>query len=153
MAEFKDPERAFEDAPRIAHPSTITADENIEAVEQIVIRDRQISIRRLAEELAITHEIMNNHMGMKKVCTRWILKLLISTQLTNRVDCCQELLQESEVNPAEFFDCIVTGDESWIHHYDPLSQLEAKVWKRLREQAQTRLHQERSAGKIMMIIF
>ena len=62
------------------HPSTITANENIEAVERIVMRDRQISIRRLAEELDISktiiHEIMNNHMGMKKVCTRWVPKLL-----------------------------------------------------------------------------
>ena len=65
----------------------------------------------------------------------------------------QELLQESEVNPTNFFDCIVTGDESWIHQYDPLSQLEAKVWKRSGEQTLTRLRQERSAGKITMIIF
>ena len=69
------------------------------------------------------------------------------------MDCCQEFLQQSKVNPAKFFDCIVTGDESWIHHYDPLSQLEAKVWKRLGEQTPTRLRQERSAGKIMVIIF
>ena len=40
-----------------------------------------------------------------------------------------------------------------IHHYDPLSQLEAKVWKRTCEQTPTRLHQERLARKIMMIIF
>ena len=39
LAKFKDPERAFEDAPRMGHPSTITADENIEAVERIVMRD------------------------------------------------------------------------------------------------------------------
>ena len=53
----------------------------------------------------------------------------------------------------KFFDGIVSGNESWIHHYDPLSQLEAKIWKRPGEQAPTRLHQERSAGKIMTIIF
>ena len=141
----------------MGRPSTITADENIEAVERIVIRDRQISIHRLAEELAIPkttiHEIMNNHMGMKKVCTRWVPKLLALIQRANRVDCCQELLQQSEVNSAKFFDYIVTGDELWIHHYDLLSQLEAKVWKRLGEQTPTRLRQERSAGKIMIMIF
>ena len=117
--------------------SIINADENIEAVEQIIMRNRYISIRRLAYELAIPkttiHEIMNNHMDMKKVCTLWRLKLLTPIQRANRVDCCQELLQQSKVNPAKFFDCIVTGDKSWIHHYNPLSQLEAKVWKRLRE--------------------
>ena len=124
MAEFKDPERAFEDAPRMDHPSTITADENIEDVERIVMRGRQISIRRVAEELAIIHEIMNNHMGMKKVCTRWVPKLLTSIQRANHVDCCQELLQQSEVNPAKFFDCIVVGDESLC---DPPSPLEAQI--------------------------
>ena len=66
------------------------------------------------------------------------------------MDYCQELLKQSEVNPARFFDCIVTGDEFWTHHYDPLSQLEAMVWKRLGEQTLTRLHQERSAGNVMM---
>ena len=157
VAEFKDPERGFEDAPRMGRPFTITTDENIKAVERIVMRDRQISVRCVAYELTIPktiiHEIMDNYMGMKKVCTRCRPKLLTPIQRANRVDCCQELLQQSEVNPTKSFDCIVTGDEFWIHHYDPLSQLEAKVWTRLGEQTPTRLRQERSAGKIMMIIF
>ena len=96
---------------------------------------------------------MNNHMDMKKVCTWWIPKLLTPIQRANRVDCSQELLQQTEVNPAKFSHCIVTGDESCIHHYDALNQLEAKIWKRLGEQTPTRLRQERSAGKMMMIIF
>ena len=87
MAEFKDPEHGFEDAPRMGGPSTITADENIQAVEQIVMRDRKISIRRLAEELAIIHEIMNNHMGVKKVCTQWVPKFLTPIQRPFRVHC------------------------------------------------------------------
>ena len=74
MAEFKDPERAFEDAPRRGRPSAITTDENIEAVERIVMRNRQVSSRRVAYESAIpktiVHESINNQLGMKKVCTR-----------------------------------------------------------------------------------
>ena len=66
-------------------------------------------------------------MGMKKICTWWILKLLTPIQPASRVDCCQELLQESEVNLENLFDSIVTSDESWIRHYDPPSQLEAKL--------------------------
>ena len=108
MAEFKDPELGFEDTPRMDHPLTITANENIEAVERIVMGDRQISIRLLAEELAIIHEIMNNHMGTKKVCTRWVPKLLTPIQHANRVDCCQELLQQSEVNLDNVFS---------LHHH------------------------------------
>ena len=103
MAEFKDPERAFEDAPRMGRPPTITANENIEAVERIVMRNRQVSIRRLAEELPIIHEMMNNHMDMKKVCIRWVSKLFTPMQRANRMDFCQGLLQLSEVNPVQIF--------------------------------------------------
>ena len=134
MTEFKNPERAFEDALRMGRPPTITADENIEAVERIVMRDRQISVSGVGYELGIPktiiHEIMDNQLGMKKVCTQWILKLLTPIQRASRLDCCQELLQERKVNPTNFFDSIVTNDESWIHHYDPLSQLKTKIWKR-----------------------
>ena len=80
VTEFKNPERAFEGVPRMGRPSTITTDENIEAVERIVMRNWQVSVRRLAEELAIPntiiHEIVDNQLGMKKVCTRWILNSL-----------------------------------------------------------------------------
>ena len=54
---------------------------------------------------------------------------------------------------ANFLVSIVASDESWIHHYDPISHLEAKVWKRSGEQTSTRLRQEKSDEKIMMIIF
>ena len=87
VAEFKDPERSFEDALRMDRSSTITADKNIEAAVRIVMRDRQISIRRVAEELVIIHEIMNNHMDMKKICTQWVQKLLTPIQRANLVLC------------------------------------------------------------------
>ena len=90
-AEFKNLERVFEDAPRMGRPSTITTQENIESVEQIVMRNRQVFVRGVAEELPILkiiiHEIMDNQLGTKKVCTRWILKLLTPIQRANLVHC------------------------------------------------------------------
>ena len=107
MTEFKNPERAFEDAPQMGRPSTITTDENVEAVERIVMCNRQVSVRRVAYRLGITkttiHEDMDNQLGTKKVCTLWVQKLLATIQRANRVDCCQELLQQREVNPVNFF--------------------------------------------------
>ena len=88
VTEFNDPAGALEDAPRMGRlPSTITANKNIEAVQRIVMRDRQISIRLLAEELPIIHEIMDNHMGMKKVCTRCRQKFFTPIQRVFRVHC------------------------------------------------------------------
>ena len=132
LLNFKEPERAFEDSPRTACPSTITTHQNIEAVERIVIRDRQISVRLLAYELPIptttVYEIMSNHLSMKKVSTRWVSKLLTPIQHANRMDCCEDLLQQSEVNPDKYFHRIVTGDETCLYYYDPFNQQEAR-WR------------------------
>ena len=148
VAEFKDPERGFEDAPQTGCSSITIPNENIEADEQTVLRDRQISVRRVADELSIpktsVYEIMRDHLGKKKVCTRWVPKLLTLLQCAIRVECCEELLQQSEANPFTFFDRIVTNDEFWVYHCGPLSQMEAKVWKKPDETTPTRSRQQRS---------
>ena len=118
--------------------------------------DRQISVRRVAYELALptstVYEIMSDYLGMKKVSTRWVSNLLKPIQRANRVDCCQELLKESEVNPDNYLDRIVTGDETCLYFYGPFSQQEAKIWKKPSEETPTRLRRTRSAEKIMMIL-
>ncbi|CAF0994786.1 unnamed protein product, partial [Didymodactylos carnosus] len=50
VAEFKDRIRGFEDAPRSGRTSITTTDENIEAVERILMRDRQISVCPVADD-------------------------------------------------------------------------------------------------------
>jgi len=59
----------------------------------------------------MVHDIINSQLGMRKVYTRWILKLLTPLQRMNRVECCQELLQQTEANPIQFLSRIVTSDE------------------------------------------
>ena len=49
---------------------------------------------------------------MTKISTRWTPKLLAPIQPANRADCCQEFLQESEVNPDNYFHRIRMSGES-----------------------------------------
>ena len=59
------------------------------------MHDRPISLCRVVYRLAIPtttiYETMSNDLGMKKVSTRWVPKLLTPIQCANRMDCCQEL--------------------------------------------------------------
>ena len=106
------------------------------------VRDRQISVRHVADELGIwktsLYEVISDHFEMKKVFTKWKPKLLTQPQRDNRVDCSEELLKNCKQDPTEFFDRIVTGNETWIHHHNPLSQQEAKTWKKPGEKTPTR---------------
>ena len=67
---------------RTGCPSTIPTHQNIQAVERVVMRDWQISVRHIPYELPIptttVYEIISNHLGMKKVSTRWGPKLFTS---------------------------------------------------------------------------
>ena len=44
LAQFKHPKRAFQDSSGTGRPFIITTDENIETVQWIVMRDRQVSV-------------------------------------------------------------------------------------------------------------
>ena len=71
------------------------------------MRDRQISIRPIADELAISktslYEIISNYLAMKKICTRWVPTCSTPLQRANRVDCCEEFLENCNQDPTEFF--------------------------------------------------
>ena len=140
VAEFKDLTGAYRDAPRSSRLSTALTDESIRAVEEVVMWDRQISVRSIADELGISktslYKIMNDYLGMKKVCTRWAPKLLTSLQRANQVDCCEELLENCNQDATRFVGSIVTGDETWIHHYDPLSNKKQRPGRNLAKRHQ-----------------
>lgn len=90
---------------------------------------------------------------MRKVCIRWVPKFLTPLQRINRVECCQELLRMCEPNSAKFLDRIITADETWVHHYDPLSRQEAMIWKKSGEETPNQVRRQRTAGKVMLVIF
>ena len=69
--------------------------------------DRQVSVQRLVDELGISktllYEIISDYLRMKKICMRWVPKLLTPLQHSNRVDCCEELLENCNQDPIGFF--------------------------------------------------
>jgi histone-lysine N-methyltransferase SETMAR len=126
-------------------------------VEKLVIEDRRISVVRIAEATGISptsvHRILHESLHMNKVSTKWIPRILTPDIKEARVSCAKELLELCDEDPSVFFPRIVTGDESWIHHYDPESQAEAREWKHPDSPTPKRPRQAASAGKIMMTVF
>ena len=66
-----------------AHPgrsSTSTTNENTEAVKKIVIENRRIAIREVAEDVGVSvcscHEIFSDILGLERVVAKFVPKLL-----------------------------------------------------------------------------
>lgn len=77
---FQEGREDIEDDERSGRPSTSTSDENVEKVKKIVLANRRITIREVAEETGISYgsceAIFVDVLNMKRVAAKFVPKLL-----------------------------------------------------------------------------
>ncbi|XP_065281329.1 protein GVQW3-like [Dermacentor albipictus] len=119
---FKDGRRSVKSEPCSLRPSTCRNDRLIAEVNAVVMRDRRVTIREIAEELGIitfsAHSVMTEHLAMKRVAAKFMPKLLTVEQKQPRVEVSQDMLDSTNSDP-DFINTIITGDGSWVYGYDP----------------------------------
>jgi hypothetical protein len=52
-----------------------------------------------------------------------------------------------------FLSRIITGDETWAHHYDPMKKIRSMEWRRQSPPRKKKLTAETFPGKVMAIVF
>ena len=111
---FQDSRKDVEDDERPGRPSTSTNDENVEKVKEMVMNDRQMTIREVADvgiSIGSCHEIYSNVSGMKRVAAKFVPKLLNFEQKQRRMEVAQESLTmpqppySPDMAPCCFFLC------------------------------------------------
>ena len=88
---FQDGHEDVDDDERTERPST-SHDENVEKVKEMVMNDRRITIREVADDVGSCHEIFSNVLGMKRVAAKFVQKLLNFEQKQRRMEVAQESL-------------------------------------------------------------
>ena len=56
-------------------------------------------------------------------------------------------------NDSNFSKTVITGHETWMHHFDPFTKFATRVRKHTHFLPPKRMRQTKSAGKVMMIIY
>ena len=46
-----------------------------------------------------------------------------------RMDACEELMRRHETEGDAFFQRVVTGDEIWVHHFQPEMKMTGREWR------------------------
>ena len=122
---------SLEDDPRPGRPADVISQEMIDRVERLVLNNRRIKVAELASECGISngsvYTIIHEHLGMSKVSARWVPRNLNMQDRQQRVESSQEFLEVYNANPEDFHTRLVTGDETWLHHWDPDTKKEHAI--------------------------
>ena len=79
--------------------------------------------------------------------------MLTPEQKDHRVVVSQELSKRYEAEGDAFFDQIVTGDETWCHYYEPEAKQQSMELHHLHSYQQKNFKSQRSAGRMICIVF
>ena len=157
MKRFKEGRESLDDDERSGRPSTSTNAEKVAAVQKLLDRDCRISVEVIAKELDISqgsaYSILTDHLRLSKLSARWVPKALRDDQLAQRADLSLSLLMKIEADEDDFMDRIITGDETWVHQFDPENKNQSKQWLPKGSAGPIKFKAEKSAQKVMATIF
>jgi len=76
VAQFKRGDISTCDAPRPGRPKTVTTPEVIDQIHELILEDRRISAKSIAEQLGISDErvgpIIHEELDMRKLSAKWV---------------------------------------------------------------------------------
>ena len=97
VAQFKRGDLSTCDAPRPGQPKTVTTLENTDQIHELILEDRWISDKSIAEELGISRErvgsIIHEDLDMWKLSAKWVPKCLKADVKRQRRQSSEQLLE------------------------------------------------------------
>ena len=94
---FREGRTTAADDPRSGRPLTSTSQEMVVRCRELVEQDRRQTVDYLSECLDIsigsTHSILVDNLQMRRVCARWVPRLLKDEQKATRVTLCNQMLR------------------------------------------------------------
>ena len=93
---FKDGNTSIQDELRSGRPRTASTERNKERMDEIIQEDRRVTVDTIARTLGIGHNAVQEiieSLGYRKVCARWVPRLLTKDHKVQRKAITSELLQ------------------------------------------------------------
>jgi len=152
---FENGRMSVADAERSGHPATATTMRNEERTLELIHENRRIRVEEVAGRLNVNvgsaYSLIHESLKFSKMCARWVPKEL--TEKRKRLDLCFWHLARYREEGDNFLQQIVTGYETWIHHYEPESKWQSMQWKHPSSPVAKKCKTQPLAGKLMLTVF
>lgn len=129
---FSSGQESVKDAPYSGRPKSAVTQCNVNKIKSIIAKDARFTVRQLARMtnlgLASVHFILKKILKVSKISARWIPHLLTDEQKRTRVQMAKQLLKKYPKYDKKLFDNIITGDETWVHFYEPKRKVDNRIW-------------------------
>ena len=126
-------ETTVRDRKRPGRPLSASDTVHQKAVDCMIRSDRRVKQCVIANEVGIlkkrVHHIMTHLLGYCKVSARRVLRHLTLEMKTQRKEMCIHVLKWYNKDREAFLEIVVTGDESWVHHFDPESKVQSMEYR------------------------
>ena len=104
----------------------------VEKVTNLVATDARFTTRHIANCVGISveaaHTIFRRDLKMRRISARWIPHLVRKEQKLARVRIAKQLLKQLPKYNNRSLANIITGDETWVHFYEPKRRIRNKIW-------------------------
>ena len=95
MAQFKRGDVSTCDAPRPRRHKTVTTPEIIDQIHELILEDRRISAKSIAEQLGISRKrvgsIIHEDLDMRELSAKWVQKCLNAYQKRQRYQSSEQI--------------------------------------------------------------
>lgn len=153
---FKSGREAVEDDARPGRPSTSKTDENVDEIRQLLIENRKLTIREIAETTNISfgsvQSILREDLGLRRVTARLVPKELNFVQKLHRAEISKEMVSMVDSDPT-VIQRIITGDETWVYEYDTQTRHQSSEWRAKDEPRPKKPRRFQSKKKVMLTVF
>ena len=98
----------------------MTTPEIIDQIHELILEDRRILAKSIAEQLGISCErvgfIIHEYLDMRKLSVKWVPKCLNVDQKRQQCQSFEQLLEFFRHDPNDFLSQLVTMDETWLYY-------------------------------------
>ena len=120
---FNDGRESIENDPQVGRPVSVLTEKNFATVKTLIEEDAHYTVQEI-KELSGIHsssvlKILREGLGLPKICPRWVPHLLTDEQKQSRVRLASQVIEKYDKCDPSGLEEIVTGDDTWIYHFQP----------------------------------
>ena len=154
---FESGDEFIKNAPKSSRPKSASRKEIVSKIKEILEGDARFTVRDIARKVGISlstvHLILKKHLKVRKISARWVPHLLTDGQKRQQVKVAIKLLQMFPKYDKRQFANFVTGDETWIHYFEPVKKVSNKIWATKHSKRPIIAKCSLSANKVLYAVF